>query len=276
MVRVRTSLTFILGCALLSGGVLYVGCGSDEEAVEPVLEPEYEDSAPPDLCEPISGEVCSTFPQCGCAPKENCNVVAASGRTACVPTGSGALHATCVNVGECAVGLQCLGGVCVPLCLEDPDCTLTGARCKRVTFMPAPEEDAGPPGEDAGPPETGGDAATDAPQPDTRLRGIEIPGYSVCLAQCDPLNPAAVCGAGHSCVFFAPGDDTTQCITPGTATGVGGCKQSSLACASGYGCFDGDCRKICRVGMAGDCTMGTCAAFPEPLTKGGVQYGTCK
>jgi hypothetical protein len=256
MPRIR-SVALLVGCALLAT----LGCGDEKKDSAPVVE-EDPDAPPPDLCEPRSGEVCSTFPQCGCGANQNCNIVTASGRTACVAVGAGALHTACVNAGECQKGLQCFGGVCVPLCIDDnTDCTIDHTpRCKRVTFTPPITPDDTP----------------DAAPMDARPVPIEVPGFGVCLAQCDPMKPATVCGEGRSCVFFSLTDATTQCISPGTATGAGGCAKSVLACAVGYGCFDGDCRKICRVGVAEDCPGATCAAFAEPVTKNGTQYGTCK
>jgi hypothetical protein len=95
-----------------------------------------------------------------------------------------------------------------------------------------------------------------------------VPGLAVCLAQCDPMMPTAVCGDGRACVLFAT-DGTTQCVSPGTATGAGACKTSVLACAAGYGCDDGDCRKVCRVGVAEDCPGATCAAYS-------TKFGYCR
>lgn len=263
MTSTRT-FALLVGCALLTGSVLNagtLGCGSDDNKNAPPEEVFDPDAPPPDRCEPPSGEICSTFPQCGCATNENCNIVSASGRTACFPAGTGALHAACTKAGDCQTGLQCFGGVCVPLCIDaDTDCTIGNTpRCKKVSFTPPSTPDDRP----------------DAAPADTRPPPVEIPGFGVCLAQCDPLQPAAVCGEGRSCVFFWPLDGTTQCTSPGTATGAGACAKNSLACAAGYGCFDGDCRKICRVDVAADCPGAACRAFAPAITKGSVQYGTC-
>jgi len=236
----------LLACALLS-------CSSEKKAPEaPIVE--GDEVSPPDQCEPPPGEICSTFPQCGCAASENCNIVTASGHTACVPIGKGALHDKCVGPGECQRGLQCYGGLCVPLCIDsDSDCTIAGSpKCAQVSFTPPITPEMIP----------------DAEPMDTRPPSVPIPGFGVCLAQCDPMMPATACGEGRACVLFGT-DGTTQCISPGTATGVGGCKTSVLACAAGYGCSDGDCRKICRVGMAEDCPGATCVSVS-------TKYGYCR
>jgi len=249
------TLALLLACAVVS-------CSEEKKAEEPSIV-EGDEVSPPDQCETRSGEICSTFPQCGCPGTDNCNIVTASGHTACVPVPSSAagLHGKCDKAGDCQKGLQCYGGVCVPLCLDsDSDCTIANSpRCKRVTFAAPITPDDTP----------------DAAPTDARPVPVEVPGFGVCLAQCDPMSPAAVCGDGRACTFFSTSDATTQCVSPGAATGAGGCKTSVLACAAGYGCFDGDCRKICRVGMAADCPGAACTAFATPVTIGGTQYGTC-
>lgn len=199
-------------------------------------------------CTPTSGKVCDTFPQCGCASGQNCNVATVDGATKCYAVGSKGTHEQCTGNGECDKGLQCVAGVCVPFCTTDSDCPISGARCRTGQYVP-----------------TGSSTA------------VDVPGFDICLAQCDPVSPAKTCGPNTTC-FFPYSDDTTQCAAAGSSTSAGGCAGDSLACAPGYICIDpGDCYKWCRVGFSSDCTGtgGTCTTFTTPQIKGGIEYGVC-
>lgn len=196
-------------------------------------------------CTPTSGKVCDTFPQCGCGTGENCNVSTTAGDTKCVPAGIKGVHEKCTGTGECDKGLQCVADLCVPFCKTASDCPMSGARCKTMQ------------------------AGSTTP--------VDVPGFDVCLAQCDPLNPAAACGSGTTC-YFPYEDDTTQCAAAGASKSVGGCASDVFACAPGYICIDpGDCYKWCRVGVSSDCTGtgGTCTGFTTPVMRGGTEYGVC-
>jgi len=199
-------------------------------------------------CTPTSGKVCDTFPQCGCASGQNCNVSSTAGATKCVPAGAKGTHEKCTGSGECDKGLQCVANLCVPFCKTDTDCPMANARCRTGQYTP-----------------TGSTTPAD------------VPGFDLCLAQCEPTSPAAACGAGTTC-FFPYSDDTTECAAAGSSKSKGGCASDTFACAPGYICIDpGDCLKWCRVGFASDCTGtgGTCSTFTTPIMKGGVEYGVC-
>lgn len=199
-------------------------------------------------CTPTSGKTCDTFPQCGCAAGENCNVATTAGATKCYPAGTKGTHERCSGTGQCDKGLQCVSDLCVPLCKTDSDCPMSGALCKTAQYTP-----------------TGGGSPAD------------VPGFDICLAQCDPINPGAACGAGSTC-YFPYTDDTTQCAAAGSSKSAGGCASDVFACAPGYICIDpGDCYKWCRVGVSTDCTGtgGTCTGFVTPQMRGGIEYGVC-
>ena len=200
----------------------------------------------PAACTKTSGKTCDIFPQCGCAAGQNCNVSTVAGATKCYTAGTVGTHEKCTGNGQCDKGLQCVANVCVPFCKSDADCPMADARCRTAQY-----DNAGTP--------------------------TDIPGYDICLAQCDPMNPAATCGANTTC-FFPYTDDTTQCALAGTSKSTGGCASDTFACAPGYICVNsGDCLKWCRVGFASDCTGtgGSCTPFTTPPMRSGIEYGVC-
>src|SRR5207249_7983283 len=141
----------------------------------------------------------------------------------------------------------CVGGVCKPDCCSPADCG--GRYCREV------------------------DNGT-----------VPIPGFAVCTAGCDPMNPQAVCGPNVRCTPFPwdnKGEDVGDCYGPtGTGVGGGGCNgtPSGLAeCAPGYYCTpDTFCRKWCRLGQ-NDCPDGgVCAGFNlNQVVIDKVPYGLC-
>ena len=48
-----------------------------------------------------------------------------------------------------------------------------------------------------------------------------------------------------------------------------------IDCATGLFCAGMQCRKVCRVGRAGDCTVGTCTGLTTPVVIGSTEYGGC-
>lgn len=234
-----------------------LGYEEEDDGVYPEDTRPYVDSAAPDArpdapCTTPSGAACALFPQCGCAAGMSCDVPPASyadGRAACVTAGSRGRHQRCTTVGECAAGLTCYYDVCMPLCAANSDCAGAGTPlCSDRQY------------------ESGGVAKP-------------VPGLRVCTAQCDPLNPAKVCGASTTCLFHSK--SVTTCAAAGLSTTATSCASNRFACAPGYVCVSGgDCKRWCRIGLAGDCPGGkACTKLPVPAgsepTIGTIEYGVC-
>jgi len=196
-------------------------------------------------CTPPSGAVCSTFPQCGCSGSLACDVTGVDGKTSCVTGGSKTLNQKCTDSGQCAAGFSCLYDVCMPFCGSSTDCTGSGTpTCRNVQYV---------------------EAGTTK----------DIPGFRVCMQQCDPINPSKVCGASTTCLFSSP--TTTTCAAAATSTTAGSCATDGFACAPGHVCVGtGDCRRWCRIGFAGDCPTGkTCGKLTSAPTIATIEYGVC-
>ena len=193
------------------------------------------DSADASTCTIPAGKKCGTYPQCGC-PGKNCDVTKVDGTRACVAAGPKNLHDKCSALGECAAGLSCIAGNCLPFCDSSGGCK--GA-CTTIQ---------------------GGTPSAD------------IPDYMVCFEDCDPVKPAAVCGSGN-CQFN--GTSQTVCTSAGTGA-AGCSTTTPFSCAAGYVCLTTNaCAKWCRVGFPTDCAGGTCGPLTSKPTIGGVEYGVC-
>ena len=110
-------------------------------------------------------------------------------------------------------------------------------------------------------------------QPNGSCKTI-LPGLKACFANCDPLDPAAVCGFGKGCIFYMDAK-TTYCTAAGTGIGPGACANDKYACAPKYMCSQGDCVAWCRIKAPG-CTGGkTCQMFTDDPMFNGQEYGGC-
>lgn len=202
------------------------------------------DTGPTDAaCAPPSGVVCTTFPQCGC-PSQACDVTGTDGKTACVPAGTRGRHQRCTDYGQCARGFSCVYDVCMPFCGATSDCS--AAVCRNVQYV----------------------------DPVSKLTK-DIPGFRVCMAQCDPINPTTACGSSTTCLFTS--STATTCAAAATSTTAGTCAADPFACAPGYVCVGtGDCKRWCRIGFTGDCPTGkTCGKLTTAPTIGTIEYGVC-
>lgn len=196
------------------------------------------------VCEPPNGSLCDPVAQCGCAAGQNCDFLSGDGATGCTKSGTSAAYAKCDGA-SCQQGHSCVGGLCRPFCNTAADCPGPGRSCDQVVMV---------------------SGSAEAP----------IPGFLICSAHCNPMSPAASCGAGATCLAFG-GNDQTDCFVAGTATGGSCAAKQPDECAPGYTCAgtgpgDQRCRKWCRVGKT-DC--GNCMGFNTKVFVDGVEYGVC-
>ena len=207
-------------------------------------------SPPPDTstCTIPAGKTCGWIPQCGCAPGQNCDFTAVDGTVSCVATAGVALNGKCSKLGQCNAGLSCIADICMGFCNTAADCASESGTpiCQQIT--------------DGGTPPT------------------DIPGYKVCMQQCDPLSPSSICGAGTGCSFVD--DSHTTCIAAGTGGEDSSCDASAFSCAPGMTCLDigtgsKTCLAWCRVGFS-DCPISeTCNSYTDHPTFAGTEYGFC-
>ena len=208
----------------------------------------------PTCVTPTPEGTCGSFPQCGCGVGDKCEVVdLTTGRTQCVADGTVIpFHGCSSFLGiQCLAGSVCIFGACKPFCRETSDCLGAFQECRPI-------------------------------QANVGGMDVTVPGTLACSAGCDPVAPADVCGPGLSCFFV---DGVTECITAGTAMGIGACGSgNTLDCAPGYLCVNDqmtgsmDCLKWCRMGNPNDCnTAGgeVCAPLNTTPTFNGTQYGVC-
>ncbi len=196
-------------------------------------------------CDTPAGSACNTWPQCGCAEDQACQVLFMSGATACVSHGSAVAGQPCPDEGlDCAIGYTCVGGSCMQYCRLNPDCLAhnTGAVCVQLLI-----EDA-----DGG--------------------VLMSPQARACTQECDPMNPAfeSRCAAGMACFPFEDvlsGPQHWLCAAAGTSTTM--CTPGAGNCAPGYVCLGG-CHRWCRKDMADCADNQTCTKF---LSQDGVTLG---
>jgi hypothetical protein len=174
---------------------------------------------------------CGLVPQCGCGPNETCDVTnQTSGATSCVTAGGATLGRPCVQSGDCLAGLTCEYGACRPYCATPRTKCNVGGTVLCVEVL--------------------GD------------NKLPVPNNNICTLQCDPREPAAVCGT-NSCHwledYYKP-ESVSDCNRPGTNAPY----DDNVRCASdddcqpGFACMNHpkyglECERWCRLGVAGDC-----------------------
>ena len=225
--------------------------GSDTSPSDDTTPPPPVDTGTDTLtCTIPSGKTCGWVPQCGCSSGQKCDFTAADGTVSCVPAGSVPLNGKCSKLGDCSAGLTCIGaGICVAFCNTAADCSSESGSpiCQQIV-----------------------DASTTPPTP--------IPGYKVCMQQCDLRTPAGICGSGTGCGLV----DTTHttCVAAGSGTSGSSCDTDPFVCGPGLTCVDlgtppKTCLAWCRVGFS-DCSSGlSCLSFSDHPTIGGTEYGVC-
>jgi hypothetical protein len=203
---------------------------------------------------PVSGP-CDTFPQCGCAPTEACDVQSlTTGSTACYTSQNLTLTSACATRGQCIAGASCVFRGCKGFCASNADCPNHG-ECFQVQY-----DDGG--------------------------TGKPSPHYTVCTDQCHPWNPTGTCGSGLACEPWSGlGENPGQSVCALTgAISTTSCSTANPFCAPGWACLgDNTCRKWCRVNTPGDCLSGqTCFGLVDTanpnnqgLFVGTTEIGVC-
>lgn len=210
------------------------------------------DTTPPPgdttTCTIPTGKTCGWIPQCGCAAGQNCDFTAVDGTVSCVAAGSVGLNGKCSKLGECQKGYSCVAGLCFPFCNSAADCAGESGSpiCHSVTGGTPPKD---------------------------------IPGFEVCMQQCDPRKPTTICGAGVGCGIVDGVAGQTTCIGAGSTGSGASCTTDPFTCAPGLICVNtgtsSSCLPWCRVGFS-DCTgVATCTMFSDHPKVGGVEYGAC-
>jgi hypothetical protein len=209
-------------------------------------------------CLPTEFGPCNQNSQCGCAKGQSCVVSDIAGDTSCEAAGSVNIDEACTVTADCAVGLTCYLGACLPYCATNANCAKVGSTCVQA-----------------------------ADYVEACSASVGVPGEGVCSSACDPLDSSSVCGTGLGCY---PYGDTSYCEGPtGAGTGPGGCSASTY-CAAGYECItytasygDGTsselqratCESLCRVSMTDCPSTKTCTPLTGAPTVNDVPYGVC-
>jgi hypothetical protein len=240
------------------GGV--VGTGSAVANVAPAQHTEaFADitgvARPPDLNASVAdlahgddsggvvGPPCNLTMQSSCGAGEKCALGPSGG--VCAPDGTVAVGGACSGTpDDCIHGSVCLGGVCHQLCVKDSDCSQAPV--------------------DKVPPRCGD------PVPNVINKACTI----ACSAA--PNAGPSGCLPSYACVYNpSPTTEGTDCAMTGSGSDGTTCA-SNTDCASGLTCIlngapPGHCRRVCRNGVAADCSglAGyTCNGV-------GSVYGTC-
>jgi hypothetical protein len=198
--------------------------------------------------EPAPEGSCSPLAFGACGAGKKCSVIdPATGATGCMGAGPRPAWASCLGDQNCVEGTYCtVDGVCNPICSSAGDCT-NGGWC------------------------------VDAYAPDW----VQVPGLTVCLADCQPLT-GAPCDAAFgpvTCALWAQEDEFTCYGSAGSSEGAA-CDPQVTECGAGLVCVDIEprvCRRWCTpVGQAANCVGGqTCWGYGPPVVHDGTEYGYC-
>ena len=177
---------------------------------------------------------------CTIAPVCGCspaeNCVLSGGKLGCAPAGTKKLNELCEGPNECVRGFVCE--------LQDFEVPKPIGICKPYCS-----------------------GSGDCP-PSSSCQNLGT--ISICHAACDPISEVA-CAPGGGCQFS--GDGKTRCYPAGSGTLGVACNR--LSCRAGYTCM-GNCYKICRMGVTGDCVLGkTCVPGWVSGSFAGTSYGVC-
>lgn len=205
----------------------------------------------------------TTFPGCdpavagSCPADETCYIDCSTQTGRCVPAGTRGPGETCGSNNDCAPGTQCF----------DFGCPTTTRACLKFCD-----------GDDAC------SAISSAAGQSTCRDPVLCPAmttYRTCGFACDPRGTATVgCPAGLNCFLYADpagGQDSPSCGCPAASrVGTDGAScQSTADCAVGFICDQMAaglfCRRLCKMGSAGDCgDSQTCTALANNTV-----FGVC-
>ncbi len=199
---------------------------------------------------PVTG--CSLTKQDCPSAGDRCTIAdEETGDTICSPEAASPtpVFSHCVDDSECVKGTWCdhRTKVCMRFCAKASDCG-TG-KCY---------------------------SAQDASQ-------AAVPGATVCTADCDPEDAAAICGGGATCSYNQSAFGGYDCVyTGGTVPAGSSC--ASANCAPDLVCVSDGTTKTCHewcheAGTDGDCsdTFQTCSSFTTLTPQhDGHTYGFCE
>lgn len=243
----RRGVRAVLGLVLLLVGALggcdyavdAAYCGGGEKCE---TDAGSRDADEPDVAGGDAGCVKPAGQACGVVPQCGCEGTKAChegpiGQFSCYEAGTSKTNAACTEPGDCAAGWTC------------EKSSWGDGLCK--PYCLTSESSTCPSGVCAGSGDVG-----------------------VCSASCDPLHPTA-CSPDGACGFVTL--TTTQCVSPGTGTGVGGCSSGST-CAAGYQCVSppGDCRRMCAPAASPNgCPASMPKCTPSTFVYQGAAIGIC-
>ncbi len=168
-------------------------------------------------CAIPSGLACAPTSNCGCESEQVCGLTDEDGdlAVACHAPGKQKQGDDC-DLGDCANGLLCIEGVCIPSCRFDNDCEADNAQCEEVQ----------------------------------RPNGQALKGIRYCQENCDLVSPAdptndfQACDGEQSCVVSSNG---SRCVNDlGNGTQGESC-ETDANCDAGLTCESNSCKQWCRV-----------------------------
>ncbi len=227
------------------GATLDTGTSTVQDTGVPIVEDTGVpvDTGVPCKTTPPSSK-CGLAPQCGCTSTHTCEVLDVAGNVDCVAAGTAERGQACSGMGQCKQGLTCVG-TCHPFC--DTTCTDPKSNlCLQIK-------------------NTG---------------GVVIPNLKVCQMNCDLRDPMACGGTNAVGTAGCEVDDkgNTDCVQMGNVPLNGTCSAAArckpaLVCITSGGMSR--CRTWCRMGIAGDCTTGSCGALTPKIMIGAQEWGIC-
>lgn len=168
-------------------------------------------------CSIPSGLACSPTNNCGCERDQACGLTAEDGEltVSCHSPGEQKQGDAC-ELGDCAEGLLCVEGVCIPSCRFDNDCEADNAKCLEVQ----------------------------------RPNGQAVRGVRYCLENCDLVTPRdpkdgwQACGDKQSCVATRQG---SRCVNDVGDGAQGDSCEGDADCNAGLTCEGNTCKQWCTV-----------------------------